>query len=78
MQKLMHSGNNWFRMHLLESQGRISTVITPHSSYLHGLGAWPLYSLTLPAIPHSATSDTVICMHASSRLRDTSSRACEY
>jgi hypothetical protein len=45
MQTLMHSGNNWFRMHLLESKGRISTATTPHPSYLHGIGAWQLLSV---------------------------------
>ena len=57
----MHPGYKWFRMHLLESQGRISTAITPHPSYLHGPGAWHLYLLTL--VCHLATGDTVICMH---------------
>jgi hypothetical protein len=59
MQKLMHSGNNWFRMHLLESNARISTATTPHPSHLHGLGAWQ--PLSVPVIPHLATLD--ICMH---------------
>jgi len=76
-QKLMLSGNNWFRMHPLESQGRISTAITPHPSHLHEIGAWqPLYA-------SDSSPSHFGYLHASCRLRDKHQRSphrqpCEY